>query len=802
MIVYHSSKKTFLDDVLTNNIENIVHKAFFEHLGRHTSINEVNSWRNSISHMYRVMVDPEIPEDAGVSIEFQIPLTSKRIDFIVSGLNDKQQEQVIIIELKQWSSASLTQKDGIVETWINHAKTETAHPSYQAWSYAALIENFNESVRDENIRLIPCAYLHNYEADNVIVNPFYGEHIHKAPLFFKTDALKLRDFIKTYVKYGDTKDTLYKIENGRIRPSRQLAESLSSMLRGNREFIMIDDQKLVFETALQMAMKADQDKKQVLIVEGGPGTGKSVVAVNLLVELTNRGLVTKLVSKNAAPREVYKTLLTGSVRRTVVDNLFGGTGSFWPSEPNTFDNLIVDEAHRLNLKSGLYGNQGENQVLEIIDSSKFSVFFIDDDQRIHVSDIGTKRQIESWAKSRKAVVKHLKLSSQFRCNGSDAYLAWIDHMLQIRETANVNLTAEEFDFRIFSDPNDLLTIIKEKNKLNNKARMVAGYCWDWVSKNNPALKDVVIPEHNFGMTWNLTKDGSTWIIAPNSVNEIGCIHTCQGLELDYVGVIVGNDLQYKDGKVITDHAARSRNDQSIKGLKKMATERPLEARNIADRLIKNTYRTLFTRGMKGCYIYCCDKELAEYFRANIKQSSATLHEHQIPAPAIPTHRMEPLIHRIEPQVNDDVKYLDYLPYYSIKAACGAFGDWQVVNEEGWVKVQGLGPLSRGMFVIKAVGHSMEPRIQDGDLCIFRANVAGSRNNKIVLVQHHNVYDSENQGSYSIKKYTSKKIFDQETGEWKHEEIVLQPLNNSYSPILITEEDSFIVVGEFLGIVEQ
>lgn len=794
MIVYHSSKKGFLDDVLTNEIENIVHKAFFEHLGRHTSLNEVNSWRNSISHMYRVMTDNGIPENAGVSIEFQIPLTSKRIDFIVSGLDEDQKEQVIIIELKQWSSAELTSKDAVVETWINHTKTETAHPSYQAWSYAALIEDFNESVREENISLIPCAYLHNYVADNVIANPFYGEHIKKAPVFFKSDALKLREFIKQFVKYGDTKDTLYKIENGRIRPSKQLAESLSSMLRGNREFVMIDDQKLVYETALEMAMKADQNKKQVLIVEGGPGTGKSVVAVNLLVELTNRGLVTKLVSKNAAPREVYKTLLTGTVRRTAMDNLFGGTGTFWTIKANSFDNLIVDEAHRLNLQSGLYGNQGENQVLEIIDAAKFTVFFIDDDQRVHINDIGTKKQLEIWAKSRKAVVRHLKLSSQFRCNGSDAYLAWLDHMLQIRETANINLTTDEFDIRVFSDPNDLLKTIKEKNRINNKARMVAGYCWDWISKNKPELKDVVIPEYNFEMTWNLTSDGSKWIIAPNSVNEIGCIHTCQGLELDYVGIIIGNDLRFKDGKIITDVNARSRQDNSIKGIKSKLKINPQEALLQVDRIIKNTYRTLMTRGMKGCYIYCCDKGLEVYFRENLIQSAKTEEEVRSIPPVIP-------IRRIEAEVNDDVKYLDYLPYYSIKAACGAFGEWQVVNEEGWVKVIGLGALSRGMFVIKAIGHSMEPRISDGDLCVFRANVAGSRNNKIVLAQHNNFFDSENQGSYSIKQYTSKKIYNEQTGEWMHEQILLKPLNKSYDPILITEEDGFRVVGEFLGVVE-
>jgi len=794
MIVYQSSKEGFLYDVMSNEIEIIVHKAFFEHLGRHTSANEVNAFKNSLGYMYRIMEDPGIPSDSRISIEFQIPLTSKRIDFIVSGLNEAYKEQVVIIELKQWSSAQLTQKDAVVKTLLNHTITETAHPSYQVWSYAALIEDFNETVREERISLVPCAYLHNYEPDSVITNSFYKEYIDKAPVFLRPDALKLREFIKKFIKYGDTRDILYKIENGRIRPSKNLGESLASMLKGNPEFIMIDDQKLVYETALEMASKADIGKKQVLIVEGGPGTGKSVVAVNLMVELTNRGLVTKLVSKNAAPREVYKTLLKGTLKRSSIDNLFGSTGTFYDVDENIFDNLIVDEAHRLNEKSGLYGNLGNNQALEIMNAAKFTIFFIDDDQRIHVKDIGTKKQLEKWARQTKATVKHLKLASQFRCNGSDSYLAWLDQMLQIRETANFKLSDDEFDFKIYDNPNELFRTIKERNQSCKKARMVAGYCWDWISQKNPELKDVEIPMYNFGMTWNLKKDGSTWIIAENSINEIGCIHTCQGLELDYVGVIIGNDLKFKDGRIVTDVFERSGMDQSIKGLKSKLKQNPKEAITQIDSIIKNTYRTLMTRGMKGCYVYCCDSSLAEYLKSGLAKQTIENPE------SCDMSQIVQMYPRIEPEVNDDMKYIDFLPYYSIKAACGAFGEWQTVDVEGWVKADNIGTLSRGMFVIKAVGHSMAPRIKDGDLCIFRANVAGSRNNKIVLVQHNNHFDSENQGSYSIKQYTSQKIFDSESGSWMHEIIVLKPLNTAYDPILITEEDGFMVVGEFIGVV--
>jgi len=792
MIVYQSTKKGFLNDVLSNNISDIIHTAYYERLGRYTSKNEVNSWTNSMMYMNTILLDTQIPESAGISIEFQIPLTSKRIDFIITGLNDFKKEHVIVIELKQWSTANLTDKDAIVKTMFQHGESETAHPSYQAWSYASMISNYNSTVQDDEITIMPCAYLHNYSPDNVIKNIFYKYYLEKAPVFLKPDAVKLREFIKKYIKYGDDKDILYKIENGRIRPSKQLVDCLSSMLNGNNEFIMIDDQKVVYETSVSLAQKAKVNKKIVLIVEGGPGTGKSVVAINLLVNLTKLGLVTKYVSKNSAPREVYSVRLSGVKKKTEISNLFGGTGSFIDVESNIFDVLLVDEAHRLNLKSGLYQNLGNNQVIEIINASKFSVFFVDDYQQIHIKDVGSCNYIESIAKQKGAVVKKLKLESQFRCNGSDGFLSWLDNTLQIRETANINLSKNEFDFKVFDDLNELKKIIFEKNKINNKARMVAGYCWDWVSPNNKSKTDINFPEFNFGMKWNLKTDGSRWIIGDDSINEIGCIHTCQGLELDYIGVIIGEDLRFEDNKIITDVLKRSKNDKSIIGIKKLLKENKSKALIIAVKIIKNTYRTLMTRGMKGCYIYCCDKKLANYIHSRIEENENLNSENKI---------TKNITLRIEPFINDDVKYIDYLPLYSLKAACGAFGEWQNVNEDGWVKVEGIGRLNKSMFVVKAIGKSMEPLISDNDLCIFRANVVGSRNNKIVLVQHNNYIDSENQGSYSIKKYTSEKSFDNKTGEWQHEKIILKPLNNKYKPIIIEENDGFLVIAEFVSIIK-
>lgn len=808
MIVYQSDKAGFRQDVELNRVSDKIHDAYYLKLGRHPAPSEKRSWVNSMMFMGNVLNDDEIADNAGVSIEFQLPLASKRIDFILSGVDAVGQEQVVIVELKQWEHAKMTDKDAMVRTRYEHGEQETVHPSYQAWSYAALLEDYNQTVRDEHIGLHPCAYLHNYSPDSVITHRFYAPHIKKAPVFLKNDTLKLRAFIKQFVKYGDTKDILYRIENGRIKPSKQLADTVASLLKGNQEFIMLDDQKVVYENALTMAQRAKSDKKQVLIVEGGPGTGKSVVAVNLLVELTKQGQLARYVSKNAAPRAVYAVKLNGTLRRTNINNLFGGTGTFIDVEPNQFDTLIVDEAHRLNFKSGLYQNLGDNQALELMKAAKCTIFFIDNDQRVHIKDIGEARQLERWAKSLGAHVETLKLESQFRCNGSDGYLSWLDNTLQIRETANPQLSSDEFDFRVFNNPNELFDTIVAKNALNNKSRLVAGYCWDWVSKKTPGAYDIVLPAFNFQKKWNLSQDGSVWIIAPESVNEIGCIHTCQGLELDYVGVIIGPDLRFENGRIVTDVKQRSSNDNSIKGIKQLLKKAPEEAQITADRIIKNTYRTLMTRGMKGCYVYCCDEPLAEYLAslicpssmddASLDQSTA-IQAKTIPLSGVGVASPNP---RIEPDVPDASKYEDYLPLYSIKAACGKFSNYEAVSALGWIRVEGLGRLHPGLFVVKATGHSMEPRINEGDLCVFRQNVVGSRRGKIVLVQHTDHFDSEQGGAYSIKQYTSTYKVDPETGEWQHESIVLLPLNKAYSPIVLTEDDAFEVVGEFVGVVGE
>jgi DUF2075 family protein len=614
MLVYVADKKQFLHDCDYEDIEEVIQEKFRTVTGKKAAQNEMRSWQSSLSYVAKVLRDDEIPPDIGVAVELHMPQSSKRIDVTLSGYDGAGRKNVIIVELKQWETAQKTSKDAMVITYLGKGLREVVHPSYQAWSYAALLEGFNESVYDGGIQIQPCAYLHNYSRDGVIDSQHYQSYIDKAPLFLKADREKLQEFIKKHVKYGDNKNLLYELDGGRIRPSKALADSLKGLMAEKPEFVLIDEQKLVFEAALSAGKAAQPGKPKVVIIEGGPGTGKTVVAINLLVRLTSHGLTGKYVSKNAAPRKVYETKLVGAISKSRFSNLFSGSGSYMDTPTDTFDFMVIDEAHRLNEKSGLYGNLGENQIKELINAAKCSIFFVDEDQRVTLNDIGNTALIESFAKERGAVVEKYALSSQFRCSGSDGYMSWLDNSLGIRDTANIHLSTREYEFKVFDSPDALHQAITEKNN-TNRARVVAGYCWKWASKKDPSAPDIVIADYK--KQWNLDKDGSLWIIAENSIEEVGCIHTCQGLEVDYIGVIIGPDLIVRDGHVITNPAARDSRDRTIRGYKKMAKKDPSAAKKITDLIIKNTYRTLMTRGMKGCYIYSTDPETAEYFKAHL-----------------------------------------------------------------------------------------------------------------------------------------------------------------------------------------
>ena len=616
MLAYLATKDQFLLDAPT--IEDKVKNEVKRKLGHSVGDAEYSSWRNSLGNaMFHAMNSTDIPGEAGVAVEYRVNGRAFRIDFMLSGKNALGKESLVIIELKQWTDIVFSELSEHVRTYLGGGIRDTPHPSYQAWSYLSHLKMYNEYIYDTGVSVSACAYLHNCEDSAVVNASRYEERLREVPVFIKGQRQELRSMISDNIKEGTGTALLERIDAAVIRPSQQLADSVGSMLKGHEEFVLLDEQKTVLEKIVKASNDSLTGQKRVIVINGGPGTGKSVISINALARLTGRRLNARYVTPNAAPRAVFEAKLKKIFTKADVRGLFSGSGSFTETSEESFDTLIVDEAHRLRMKSGMFKNLGESQVKEIIRSARTSVFFIDEAQKVTWSDVGEILMIEEQAKLAGALVERLELTSQFRCSGSDDYMAWLDEVLGIHANTANYFSQDKFDFQIFDSPAELHKVIKEKNEINNKSRVVAGYCWDWISQKKPELADITIEEFGYKAKWNLKSYGNEWIISPNSVEEVGCIHTCQGLEVDYIGVIIGRDLIAVDGVLRTDPSARAKSDKSLAGYKKEFKIDPINAELKADEIIRNTYRTLMSRGMKGCYVYFVDQATADYFKSKL-----------------------------------------------------------------------------------------------------------------------------------------------------------------------------------------
>lgn len=615
MIIYRNTLGEFRNHVTLNMMQSLLLDTLREKGLSGGSPSEVASWNNSLHFMKDALEDPEISPECEVAVEYNIPQTSKRVDFMIMG-NDGKDDHVVIVELKQWAKV-----EKIDDSCPHSIKSDlksgepTAHPSYQAYSYKRLILDYcNESkVDDHTIR--PCSYLHNLSESyrGVIEDKTYAEWIHEAPAYLQGDVLKIREYIKSFAKLkAKDGNLLYEIEQGRLKPTKSLQDALDSMLCGNEEFHMIDEQAVAFDKIMKAIRDSAKDsKKHAIIITGGPGTGKSVVAINVLAHcIIDLGLNASYITKNMAPRKCYANLLARGNAKKMID-LQKAIQSPWclPNTPNNgLDVGIYDEAHRMQMKP--YQYRGDDMLMDALKAARVSVFFVDDDQRITVNDRYQVSTIISYAKSIGAIVHApYELSSQFRCDGSDGYISFLNNLLGLKQTANTSFEFNSLDVRVFDDPASMKEALRIRNNESGKARMIAGYCYDWNVKNKRGDYDIVIGD--FKAKWNLENDDH-FAVNPNSFEEVGCIHTVQGMEFDYAGVIIGKDLYFDCGQVKTNRNAVSKDDRTS-GIRLKST-----SDEEADKLIRRTYKVLLSRGLKGCYIYCEDEKLREYLKKSLK----------------------------------------------------------------------------------------------------------------------------------------------------------------------------------------
>jgi len=622
MQLYSGPITQFVDDTIQNQIATKLHDSFFEYFGHNPSNSEVSSWRNSLRAVKDVFTVSEFV-DHGIILEYQLPLSSKRLDCMICGRDESGKDNAVIIELKQWEKCDVGVSDKVV-TWVGGGNREVLHPSVQVGQYKTYLEQNHTVFYDSDpIKLNACTYLHNYtlNRDDSILSSQFETYLQQYPLYSGSDVNSLSSYLKKRLDLGNGMAVLERIQKSKYGPSKKLLQQIVKVIKDNERYILLDNQLVAFDKVMNLVRYGLHNKKKsVVIVKGGPGTGKSVIAINLLAELSKLGFNAQYATGSRAFTETLrKTIGKGGFDQVKYFN------SYITAESNMIDVLVADESHRIRITSNnMYTPRAKRsnlpQVEELINVAKVPVFFIDDRQNVRPGEIGSCNHIRENAERLGCSVHEYQLDIQFRCQGSDKFVQWINNTLGVTRTAEAIWDAKnsEFDFQIVGSPHELYKKIKEKNDIEpNSARLVAGFCWKWSEPNldGSLVKDVVIDD--FAMTWEGKQSGrklapdvppaSLWPYDPRAVAQIGSIYTIQGFEFDYVGVIVGKDLIYN----FETNKWEGHPENSADAVVKRGKDKFID-------LVRNTYRVLLSRALKGCYVYFCDKETEKFFRSRIE----------------------------------------------------------------------------------------------------------------------------------------------------------------------------------------
>ncbi len=623
MELYSGSLQDFVSDTLQNQIATKLENAFFDYFGYHPSNSEVRSWRSSLRAVKDVFEYSGF-HDHGIFLEYQLPLTSRRLDCMICGRDSDGKDNSVIIELKQWESSQASQVSEHVVTWIGGANRDVLHPAVQVGQYKLYLEDNQTVFFEENpVALHACSYIHNYvpEKQDALFDAQYVSYIKSYPVFCERDVNELSIFLKKKLALGNGMAVLQRIQESKYGPSKRLLDNVAKVVKENARYILLDEQLLAFDKVMNLVKYGpEQNKKSVVIVNGGPGTGKSVIAINLLAELSRLGKNVQYATGSKAFTESLRKSLGATAKSQI--KYFN---SYSNVPENAIDVLVADESHRIRVTSNNRFTKREYrstkpQIEELINVAKVPVFFLDDRQNVRPGEIGSSSYIRENAQRLGCEVHEYQLDIQFRCQGSDNFVQWVNNTFGIKKTANAiwDQKSNVFDFQIVNSPQELYKKIKEKNDQEaNSARLVAGFCWKWSEpkENGTLVKDIVIGD--FAMTWEGKETGtrlapevppaSLWPFDPRAVNQIGSVYTIQGFEFEYVGVIIGKDILYN----FETSQWEGHPEFSADSVVKRSEGKFLD-------LVKNAYRVLLSRSLKGCYVYFVDKETEKFVRSRIE----------------------------------------------------------------------------------------------------------------------------------------------------------------------------------------
>lgn len=620
MQLYTGHSQQFVEDATHDRIAQKLEQAFVGYFGHEVSRSEARSWENSLWRMAIVLQNSGLL-DHGVILEYKLGLTSRRLDCMVTGTDEEQKPSAVVVELKQWGHAEPSNAPENVLTTIGGRTREVLHPSSQAAGYQEFLEYNHTAFSSGGVSLASCSYLHNLDRSPAqgLFDPRYKDILDLHPVFTKGEVDELGNFVSDQVGEGGGEGVMESVLRGDFKASKKLLEHVKNVIEGEKAFVLLDEQKAIFNRVLKEASSGARKKERVVILaKGGPGTGKSVIALNLIAALSGKGLNAQYATGSRAFTENLKDLLG---RKAGLQLKY--FNNYMNAGKDVVDVIVCDEAHRMwefgNTRFTPRAQRSDTPLVEeVIEAAGVTVFLIDDLQVVRPNEVGNSELIRRAAEDMGATVHEFDLEAQFRVAGSEGFINWVDNTLGTRQAGDDSWDSEDFDFRIADSVEELEDLIRERHEEGHKARLTAGFCWPW---SDPDGEGELIPDVKVGdwmRPWN-AKPGKKlapgipkaplWATDPNGIAQVGCIYTAQGFEFDYVGVIFGKDLLYdpEAGAWIGDKA---------QSFDKAGARRAKTDDGFLD-LVKNTYRVLLTRGMKGCYVYFEDEASRDFFESRI-----------------------------------------------------------------------------------------------------------------------------------------------------------------------------------------
>lgn len=617
MRLFEGTIEEFERNILDNSMTDTLKETFAAYYHRAPGAAEQRSWSTSLIYLNNAIRFSEI-QQTGIIVEYELPFASTRIDALLFAQDEVQHDNAVLIELKQWSNdkVHICNTEGNVFVEYGNFSKEQPHPSLQVEGYhfglLDFVQVFSEDERP--MGLGSCVYCHNYSTQTgemALFDESFGEALEKYPVFGREDAKRLGEYLQQKLSGGKGAEVLSRFTTSSIKPSKKLLDHTGDMIHKQQIFTLIDDQIAAYNSIISHAKKVSkQATKTVIIVNGGPGTGKSVIALEVMGELMRKGQTVFHATGSSAFTNTLRQIVGSRAK-----NLFKYFNSFMLAEANSIDVLVCDEAHRIRETSNdRYTRKTDRsevpQIDELIQTAKLTIFFIDEYQIVRPNEIGSVDLIKKAALKNGVIegdIKEFELKTQFRCSGSDAYLQWLDDVLSVRPSGIAKFDPK-MEFKIFDEPVEMMQQLRKHNQeKKNSARIVAGFNWPWSKPNadGSLVSDVKVGK--LEMPWEKKDAFWKWATDDSGMEQVGTVYTAQGFEFDYIGVIFGKDLVYRkeaggwiaQPEFSYDTAAKRGNIQF-------------------DNHLKHVYRVLMSRAHKSCYVHFLDKETEQYFKEKLR----------------------------------------------------------------------------------------------------------------------------------------------------------------------------------------